>query len=1395
MYSVEKALYLSLCTQGLYNESYLENKDIEISDEECPRTIILDGVQLARLKALFKAGDAQCMASMQALLEKADSLLEMPCYSVTQKGSAPAGASINDYVSLAKYWWPNPDSDDELPYIRKDGHVNPDCYSESYDASRFVRMTERVQVLALAGFISQNKKMAEKAVEQLTVWFLDQDKAQTPHFEWSQRIPGREKARGASVIEARHLIYIIESVRILEFTSSIDEHKKQAFQTWCRKALDWFRHSEIGQQAKIAKNNIGFWYDLTCIGLADFVEEKHWAKTFIEEDVKPRFEAQVADDGGLIEELKRERPQDYVAFTLVAMSQLSRFGDNYGLPLWDQLKADGKGFEFAHRWLLDQAQLKEATVAGNYLKAGVNSVREGTNESLFEQETVLAGISLYRKIGQIRLEEIVKKDRTITENNQKIENLEKTIERQTQNTEALSHRQEVINLRKQLLNDKDARIKALEENVAEQATSHKDYVREAALKDKIKKQAQRTQKIADGLAHIKSRYAHDTEKKDEKIQKLEAQLQKLEEEKNRINEESQHHKKKRIEFLEQKNETREKLDQANERLELLTKENTANQTALTELQEKYSVSRKEYLENIQALEASLKEEQALNNKRKSRETTLEKELKNYKNRTKELETLSQGAQAREKEHHLKDKKLAQAKNKSNNLERKVKNLEAKIDALHNSRSWRLTQSLRALSKRGGSHAGSPKNLNKISDSTNKQKSATNTSDKANDKKTSAVKDTSSSPEPEPANAPKKAVAPGKTGTAPSQKSDNSAFQKHPLEVLKGSMLDSVDWLKEESRQSGLDEQKDTFVLYRIIGNDLYPRHAKGQSRNNVEFILNNEQPLEGCVKKWIVNRIFDSSEEAQIISLLEAHHQDYIHLPFDPVAYERLDFDTSILPHENYLTSKEFHDLKRFEKRRIYTAVHRLKNNYAMNNNGARNVALDAGRKEYKWVLPWDGNCFLTPSAWEQVKREIQEQSYFKYFAVPMARVLDNDALLNEDEKLDPAEEPQLVFRRDAQERFNEAYSYGRRPKVEMFWRLGMPGKWDMWVDESEDQPRRPLAPEAYQWGVAGWVARLFSGMKEQEVENGAVNRNQRRQDAIVAFLQQLDRQVAERESNSDRSLVAKSQALPGEQNRPFYFGIPVRSKACTNNWEVICTNLERTLLNLSRQENKNFKVLIAVHEIPSIRTFDLDVEFLIADFAPPINSDGTFGNDKGPKKRMISMALSEQTQAPFYYMPLDADDLVHPSLVHQVLEDDNKRGYLIARGYIFNQATSSLTPCDESNTEYWKHCGSCAVFHLEHSDLPMSRMSSDAYIFTLKRHTEFPELAEQHGKPLEKFSDYMGIYIINHGENNRLVYRGGWNNKDEFTDRFHIRSEAEAAAIFQDYPELVIETEETVDV
>ncbi len=302
----------------------------------------------------------------------------------------------------------------------------------------------------------------------------------------------------------------------------------------------------------------------------------------------------------------------------------------------------------------------------------------------------------------------------------------------------------------------------------------------------------------------------------------------------------------------------------------------------------------------------------------------------------------------------------------------------------------------------------------------------------------------------------------------------------------------------------------SFVLYRIVGNDLFPRHKKGQSRENLQFILENEPEFEHCQKRFILNRIIDSEEEQKIIDLLIKHNKSFVRIPFVSSEYEKIGLDNQAYNFENLLISPEFQKFNPTKQDRAIAAAYRLKNNYIMNNNGARNTALQEGRSLARWILPFDGNCFFTVSAWNSLVSDISRNPETKYHIVPMVRITENADLLNPDFIPNPVEEPQIAFRCDADMTFDERFCYGRRPKVELLWRLGVPGKWDNYPkDDQWDIPRPTPVPEKL-WNHAGWVARLYSGNKdmEQDSKESALNRVLARVDAIISTIEHVDSQV-----------------------------------------------------------------------------------------------------------------------------------------------------------------------------------------------------------------------------------------------------------------------------------------------
>ncbi|MCE8026966.1 alginate lyase family protein [Billgrantia aerodenitrificans] len=326
----------------------------------------------------------------------------------------------------------------------------------------------------------------------------------------------------------------------------------------------------------------------------------------------------------------------------------------------------------------------------------------------------------------------------------------------------------------------------------------------------------------------------------------------------------------------------------------------------------------------------------------------------------------------------------------------------------------------------------------------------------------------------------------------------------------------------------------SFVLYRVLGNDLYPRHKKGQTLENLNFILRNESAFPNCKKKYIINRIIDKEQEEKIVKRLQEEGCDFVKIPFSLDEYLKIPLDISGVPQNYFPYRMEYQYLSEPEKQRIKMRICRLKNNYVMNNNGARNVALRRGKSEADWVLPWDGNCFMTESAWKLLYSDVKNKK-MPYFFVPMARIEDNQKLLEDLHVVSASEEPQMVFHCNSKEEFNEEFYYGRRPKVELFWRLGIAGDWDNWPIEPWDLPCPEYSPDAGMYSSAGWVARLFSGQAHLENgKSGLVDRGLARNEAIADLLERLDSDGFKARYDSQRLCYVAEVAEHGCIKDPF---------------------------------------------------------------------------------------------------------------------------------------------------------------------------------------------------------------------------------------------------------------------
>lgn len=308
--------------------------------------ILARGGLLRESRRRLRDGDPALCPAYTALMQAADSALRVGIISVMQKQKIPPSGDKHDFMSLAPYWWPDPSKPNGLPYIRRDGNVNPESRID-HDGTRFQAMENAVESLALAYYFTGDEKYAEHGTKLLRTWFVDPATRMNPNLRFAQAIPGVAEGRGTGIIDTRNIPQLVDAVRLLQGSRSLSASDDAAIVGWCRDYLNWLRTSKNGKDEGAAENNHGTWYDTQVAALALFVGDTALARQVIGTDVKKRLAAQIASDGSQSRELARTRPLHYSLFNLDAFTQLAEMGRHVGVNLWSQTTPSGASLRAA----------------------------------------------------------------------------------------------------------------------------------------------------------------------------------------------------------------------------------------------------------------------------------------------------------------------------------------------------------------------------------------------------------------------------------------------------------------------------------------------------------------------------------------------------------------------------------------------------------------------------------------------------------------------------------------------------------------------------------------------------------------------------------------------------------------------------------------------------------------------------------------------------------------------------------------------------------------------------------------------------------------------------------------------------------------------------------------
>jgi hypothetical protein len=339
MKRVYKLLLLTVCT-NLVNTT--GNAQVVSSNSQI---IKLDFDVLQKKKQAISIKDASLLPAYNQLLKTADKLLMFKPVSVVDKTEVPPSGDKHDYMSLAPYWWPDSTKKDGLPYIRKDGMVNPEVKNYP-DKNNMPKLCENVYLLGLAYYYSGKEKYAAHASKLLQVWFLDAATKMNTNLKYGQAIKGRNDGRGAGLIDTRHFIFAIDGVELIQQSESWTKENRNGMKKWFAEYLNWLISSEIGKDEMNAKNNHGVWFDAQVLSIATFLENQPLVKEIIARAAN-RLDEQMDKDGFFPLEMERTTSLHYTVFILNAFNIIAQLSEKAGIDFWGMETKSGKSLNKA----------------------------------------------------------------------------------------------------------------------------------------------------------------------------------------------------------------------------------------------------------------------------------------------------------------------------------------------------------------------------------------------------------------------------------------------------------------------------------------------------------------------------------------------------------------------------------------------------------------------------------------------------------------------------------------------------------------------------------------------------------------------------------------------------------------------------------------------------------------------------------------------------------------------------------------------------------------------------------------------------------------------------------------------------------------------------------------
>jgi hypothetical protein len=314
---------------------------------QVPTLYLVDANKVAQLK---KQNASETKQQIQQLAKQCDKLVAQKFGTVMDKKFTPPCGNMHEYMSMARYYWPDPTKPDGKPYIRKDGQKNP-ANDLITDDKYFDDFVDAVHHLSWGYFFTNDERYATKAISLIRTWMMDTATKMLPNLNHAQIRTGIDTGVATGIIDTHNLPKVVDGIALFRSSKQWTPADENGTQQWFGEYLTWLIKSANGIKEGKAKNNHGTFYEMQIVTIASFCHQQALAQNTLKNSLE-RLAWQIEPDGKQPLELERTAALSYSTFNLTAWCMLANAAKAYGVDIWHHQTKDGRSLKQAINYLM-----------------------------------------------------------------------------------------------------------------------------------------------------------------------------------------------------------------------------------------------------------------------------------------------------------------------------------------------------------------------------------------------------------------------------------------------------------------------------------------------------------------------------------------------------------------------------------------------------------------------------------------------------------------------------------------------------------------------------------------------------------------------------------------------------------------------------------------------------------------------------------------------------------------------------------------------------------------------------------------------------------------------------------------------------------------------------------